>query len=321
MTGTCLHRSRVVCLVASFSVSLFMSGVVLTGPAAAQSGDGYVGDAMCNTCHGDSLGNYQHTIHAKVLNETNGRTALERRSCEACHGPGQAHVEAGGGKGTGGPDWVSFEGTDKESVDAANGRCLQCHDSGAQRYWTGSPHQSRGRACADCHNVMNPESDKALLAKPSQMALCSQCHPMPRSQMMRRSHMPQRPGTPGGGGEDYMNCGSCHNPHGTVTAKLVKAASVNELCYECHAEKRGPFLWEHAPVNENCLNCHVPHGSTNANLQKQAPPRGCQQCHIQTLHPSNTYDRENRFAVGKQCLHCHQHIHGSNHPSGAFFTR
>ena len=30
------------------------------------------------------------------------------------------------------------------------------------------------------------------------------------------------------------------------------------------AEKRGPFLWEHAPVVENCTNCHTPHGSANA---------------------------------------------------------
>ena len=51
----------------------------------------------------------------------------------------------------------------------------------------------------------------------------------------------------------------------------LKAASVNEQCYTCHTEKRGPFLWEHAPVRESCLNCHTPHGSNQIQgaLQKQ----------------------------------------------------
>ena len=33
---------------------------------------------------------------------------------------------------------------------------------------------------------------------------------------------------------------------------MLKEASVNDNCYKCHAEKRGPFLWEHPPVRENC---------------------------------------------------------------------
>ena len=52
------------------------------------------------------------------------------------------------------------------------------------------------------------------------------------------SHMPIR--------EGKITCSDCHNPHGSVTEKLIRQASVNEVCYTCHAEKRGPFLWEHA---------------------------------------------------------------------------
>ena len=72
-----------------------------------------------------------------------------------------------------------------------------------------------------------------------------------------------------------MDCGSCHNPHGTVSDALIAANSINESCYSCHAEKRGPFLWEHAPVNENCLNCHVPHGSIRPNMLKLPGARLC----------------------------------------------
>jgi DmsE family decaheme c-type cytochrome len=305
------------------SLSVFVAAFALASalPAVAQSGDGYVGDAVCATCHEDALKGYSHTIHSKVLNETNAPNALARKGCEACHGPGQAHVDAGGGKGVGGPDWMNFGSDEPAMVQKENAVCLQCHEGGEQRYWMASPHQSRGLSCSTCHNVMNPKMDDAMLNASSQLAMCSQCHPMPRSQMMRRSHMPTRPGKVGAGGEAYMDCGSCHNPHGTATAKLITAVSVNENCYQCHAEKRGPFLWEHAPVNENCLNCHVPHGSTRPNMLNATGPKICQQCHIETLHPSNTYDRNNRFSVSKQCVNCHQKIHGSNHPSGNAFTR
>ncbi len=45
---------------------------------------------------------------------------------------------------------------------------------------------------------------------------------------------------------------------------------MNETCYTCHADKRGPFLWEHQPVNEDCTNCHTPHGSNITPLLKIA---------------------------------------------------
>jgi len=66
--------------------------------------------------------------------------------------------------------------------------------------------------------------------------------------------------------EGAMSCDDCHNPHGSLTSPLLKTNTVNETCYQCHAEKRGPFLFEHAPVRESCLNCHTPHGSNQATL-------------------------------------------------------
>ena len=55
--------------------------------------------------------------------------------------------------------------------------------------------------------------------------------------------------------------------------------TVNETCYTCHAEKRGPFLWEHSPVVDDCTNCHTPHGSTKPALLKARVPWLCQECH------------------------------------------
>jgi DmsE family decaheme c-type cytochrome len=113
---------------------------------------------------------------------------------------------------------------------------------------------------------------------------------------------------------------------------MVKAASVNDQCYSCHAEKRGPFIWEHAPVRENCLTCHTPHGSNHLKLQKTSVPFLCQQCHSNTRHPGTLYDglrvptledeRPNPLAsnrlFNRACLDCHPAIHGSNHPSAPY---
>jgi predicted CXXCH cytochrome family protein len=68
---------------------------------------------------------------------------------------------------------------------------------------------------------------------------------------------------------------------------LMAKASINDTCYQCHAEKRGPFLFEHAPVRENCLNCHTPHGSNQNTLLVAPIPFLCQQCHSNFLHPNN----------------------------------
>ena len=101
---------------------------------------------------------------------------------------------------------------------------------------------------------------------------------------------------------------------------------INESCTSCHAEKRGPFLWEHAAGREACSTCHDPHGSNNDRMLVVRTPMLCQRCHIGTRHPSTIYDgtalaqRSNRL-VTRGCVNCHQQIHGSNHPSGNAFAR
>ena len=117
--------------------------------------------------------------------------------------------------------------------------------------------------------------------------------------------------------------------------------SVNKTCYMCHAEKRGPFLWEHEPVVDDCLNCHTPHGSTKTPLLKTRVPFLCQECHSAehanivnsgaNLPNGNVTTANGMLPLANQiprqqanaraCLNCHSLIHGSNHPAGAKFQR
>jgi DmsE family decaheme c-type cytochrome len=108
---------------------------------------------------------------------------------------------------------------------------------------------------------------------------------------------------------------------------LREGNSISESCASCHAEKRGPFLFEHMPVRESCVTCHDPHGSNNERMLVAKQPMLCQRCHVHARHPATIYDgtqinaRSNRI-VGRSCVNCHSMIHGSNHPtSGKALTR
>jgi len=279
--------------------------------AAAAAPKEYVGAETCKGCHEDQYQKFAHTKMGRLfLNHP--RNTMERLACEGCHGPGKAHVEAGGGRGVGG--LISFTKNDPAPVEQRNAVCLQCHEKTARLFWKGSAHESRDVACTNCHKIMEDTSPRFQLAKETVIDTCGQCHLQKRAQTMRSSHMPLR--------EGKMTCTDCHNPHGTVTPALLKENSTNETCYRCHAEKRGPFLYVHPPVQENCANCHDPHGSNHEKMLKMAKPRLCQQCHIETQHPTTAFGRTAESRVlGRSCTTCHANIHGSNHPSGQNFKR
>ena len=282
-------------------------------PAPAAPPPGYVGAEICKACHAEQFEKFSQTKMGRLFLHQPRNTA-EGLACEGCHGPGQAHVDAGGGKGKGG--LITFAKNDRTPVEKRNAVCLTCHTKGNRVFWKGSTHESRDVACTNCHKVMENASPRAQLAKESELETCGTCHLQKRAAQMRSSHMPVR--------EGKMTCTSCHNPHGTVTPALLKENSLNDTCYSCHAEKRGPFLWTHPPVQESCANCHDPHGSNHEKMLKVARPRLCQQCHIESRHPTNPYGRDNaslKFVLGRSCSNCHSVIHGSNHPSGFAYTR
>src|SRR6516164_3732454 len=272
----------------------------------------YVGSQVCTGCHANQSARFGQTVMGKIFLK-NPRNALEKGGCETCHGPGSAHVAAGGGRGVGGI--ISFRADDpSRTPEDNNAICLSCHEKGRRTLWRGSTHETRGLACTNCHTIMTNVTPKFQLAKLTEMDTCFQCHKNKRAEIWRSSHMPIR--------EGKMTCSSCHNPHGSYNEALLNEATVNDNCYKCHAEKRGPFLWEHPPVRESCLNCHDPHGSINDFLLKISRPRLCQQCHANLVgHPGNPRNPQSIYAFNRECQNCHSQHHGSNSPSGSRFHR
>ncbi len=288
--------------------------------AAKETPATYVGNEVCQACHAEQFKKFSETKMGKIF-LFNARDETEKRACENCHGPGSNHVAAGGGRGVGG--LITFGKNSPVPVSVQNQACLQCHQRGIQTYWAASPHASRGLACVNCHTVMEKTSDRYQLAKVgektpffnrrAEIEVCGQCHLQRQAQLMRSSHMPLR--------EGKLVCTSCHNPHGTPNPAQLKQTSINENCYSCHTERRGPFLWTHPPVFENCTNCHEPHGTVNDRLLKVTDPRLCTQCHMSVQHPVTPRPPTSVFFFNRSCTNCHSQIHGSNHPSGQFFQR
>ncbi len=295
------------------------------------AGATYVGSEACKGCHEDVAKATAPTLHGKLLGTKLSKGSLQAQGCEGCHGAGSKHMEnpadpAGN---------LRFGKKSPLSPDDQNALCLQCHARGKRVLWAGSPHEARDVTCVTCHAIHRPHTEKAQLkvVKPErydsrgqlldavEYDLCGQCHQVKAMQFQRSSHMPTTARGEGG----RMTCGSCHNPHGTTTEKLIAAASVNENCTSCHAAKRGPFLWEHPPVLESCLNCHQAHGSNLQSLLKVQAPRLCQQCHSNSGHNNRPYTPPaivpSSRVYNRSCVNCHQSIHGSNHPSGVDFTR
>jgi DmsE family decaheme c-type cytochrome len=202
----------------------------------------YVDSKVCATCHAAAVAEFEKTLMGRI-----GKTQKGKFDCQNCHGPGSAHVKAGGGRGVGGI--LSFGESDPRSVEEKNGVCLNRE---GQSHAVAAARTNRADGVMSCHTIMKDVSRKYQLKTKAQPETCYQCHKDIRSKMARSEHMPVK--------EGKMGCSDCHNPHGSYNDHLLKEATVNGVCFQCHADKRGPFLWEHAPVTENCLNCHDPHG-------------------------------------------------------------
>jgi len=188
-------------------------------------------------------------------------------------------------------------------------------------HWQASAHDNEDTACSSCHTVHLPDR---VLERSTQAEVCYGCHRAIRAQTYQASTHPIRAGK--------VVCSDCHNAHGGMGPAELADLSINENCYACHADKRGPFLWEHYPATEDCSLCHRVHGSIHPYLLSRQGPQLCQQCHQDIRaqgrqHVRRFFDFDDpdpardRFIVGLNCMNCHSQVHGSNHPSGAYLLR
>ena len=303
---------------------IFLLGLAFFAALPAQQtvSGGYIGSGTCRLCHPDTAQGFNRNPHFRLpalTPEAPGGTA-----CEDCHGPGREHFE---GKG----DKTKIVRFPLQAAADVIDRCLRCHakDIGKMEFRRSS-HATAEIGCVSCHKIHQaPEIGPLLHA--AERDTCYGCHAAIRA----RFDLPFKHRV----NEGAMRCSDCHNPHGAPQATwggspstaMVRHAFGNDtVCTGCHADKRGPFVYEHEPVRvEGCASCHNPHGSTNARLlNRPAVFTMCLECHNNVIGfgpreagipaPGASFHnlREPRF---QNCVTCHARIHGSN--ADALFRR
>lgn len=256
----------------------------------------------CYECHG-SMAQYEHMAHPHQMLGDNQFT------CSTCHDPhGNVRQET------------------------RTDLCLECHKDAPTMAWHSSSHSLAGVACTDCHNP-HPSTfvqrtvgiEHTNVSRPKRMPMaveepdtCYKCHPKVYAENALPSHHPIK--------EGKMVCSDCHDGHGQSEGNL-REPTLNQVCYRCHADKQGPFAYEHPPVTQDCGICHSPHGTVTNNLLHQPTTFLCLRCHsghrvgpTSGAHsfaglPDTGNNTEMQKAFFGDCSQCHSHVHGSDLPS------
>ena len=276
----------------------------------------YVGTQNClAACH----------VHDKIRHDFDASTMgvqLSRKSgmplvnCESCHGPGSLAIEgitpekvaedAKAGKQTA-CDYKTFIDIKNLPSQAKSLICLKCHSANATfnlHNWNAGTHSMADVSCNDCHDI---HAGSDLKVKPMDtLDMCYKCHMEVKAEFSLPSHhaVPEK----------RVFCTDCHDTHGTVSDRLLRKATVKDTCVQCHVEKEGPFVFEHADNNEDCRACHSPHGSVNNNLLNVQVPFLCLQCHAGHRTDAAAL-AENKQAFYTRCTDCHTQMHGTDLPS------
>ncbi len=275
---------------------------------------------------------------ASLAGTSNNLGAVAPGTCFKCHGDLQEAASVAGPHQICGQSGLNcttcHDSHDKIRESSRKDLCLQCHKNDAPNMaWHSSTHNLYGVACTDCHNP-HPSSSvdefpratgvsflHTNVARTQRRAMsvqepdaCYKCHAKIYSEFALPSHHPVK--------EGKLVCSDCHDPHNQQDGGL-RQDGPNLLCYKCHAEKQGPFAYEHAPVTEDCGICHSPHGTVANNLLKQPTQFLCMRCHVGHRNLGHgggarvniDANPQLRAAYYTDCTACHTQIHGSDLPS------
>jgi DmsE family decaheme c-type cytochrome len=283
-----------------------LMAIAAVSAAGQDSPSTRAGSEACQACHEDISNAFAKNPHHSI--ETDSKRGWKGQACESCHGPAQKHTESASVEDILNPA--------KLTAVAADKICLSCHLN--QPTHVGrlqSSHAKDQVSCTTCHKV-HANGPFGLVARKAAAvnAQCATCHTSVWSQFQKpfKHRLP----------EGAMSCVDCHNPHATFTADSMRSSFGNEPgCLECHSDKRGPFVFEHAPMRlEGCAACHEPHGSANPRmLVRHEQSLVCLECHanlsaatangkIGGVPPAFHDLRSSRF---QNCTVCHSKIHGS----------
>jgi predicted CXXCH cytochrome family protein len=199
--------------------------------------------------------------------------------------------------------------------------CLMCHEdehrefqlSAHARIIVETDDGAVVQGCESCHGPgslhVDADGGRGTMVNPGKNPeTCFNCHLDKKAEFRLPYRHPVL--------EGKMSCSDCHNPHGPDARPWTSTSldGVNEACFNCHKEHRGPFVFEHEALQEGCTSCHKVHGSIHDKMLVVRDINLCLRCHTQTNFPrvgdrnhSTDFSRGTCFSAG-----CHTAMHGSN---------
>ncbi len=202
--------------------------------------------------------------------------------------------------------------------------CSPCHREQTESF-DGTSHarisakgmEKEGLGCGICHgpgslHIENEYEPDLILNPDKDPEICFRCHLDKKAEFRLQYHHPVI--------EGLVSCSGCHDPHGSDSRPwtVTSFQDTSQICYKCHPEQRGPFVFEHDAMREGCTICHKVHGSVNDKLLIARDSNLCLRCHFQTQLDSSTFligDRSHSgFSPRGACFSggCHVAVHGSN---------
>jgi predicted CXXCH cytochrome family protein len=177
------------------------------------AGATFVGSSECTQCHANVTHHFGSATHSRLISE--GPNA-KNVGCESCHGPASTHVRTGGERGT------------IVNPDKSPDTCFQCHADKRGEFSLAHSHPVlAGKVtCTSCHE---PHRGDAIEGGGTALAAmndtCTKCHAAQRGPFVFE-HEAAREG-----------CVTCHNPHGSVNDKMLRARN-QSLCLQCHFQQQ-----------------------------------------------------------------------------------
>lgn len=229
-------------------------------------------NGVCESCHGNGKKHMEAGGDKALINTMKGAAAVD--TCVACHEKktnefrsfrnsvhaNQPAVNCGSCHSVHGSPWQNRSLLAKKELDT----CTSCHQTqaGTLKDKPFTHHVGRGGfECSTCHDPHGRGPSALKLTVEGELP-CLNCHKEKKGPFAFE-HVTQTAG----------NCISCHEPHGSNNPKMLKRATVAQLCVECHSNLGTKNLGTQVPAQHstysarwsNCTTCHTAvHGSNRS---------------------------------------------------------